>query len=546
MSSGQTKTKRHVHVFSAAACLAAASAHRSSHSYHCSIRKPIDNNEIHGTTTTNNAMDSSVVMTTKEAPPKHPIVGNKFTQFLQLRGGVSSSGDDYYEILGIHKTATSTEVKKAYRRKAVQTHPDKTPDGDRTEFDRVSEAYDVLSSEDKRTIYDRYGKAGLENGGGVGGMSGSFQEDILRSFFGGAGASPFSSSTFQNKRRSAHRNVKYQLEVTLEELYMGSIKKVSLPIPRRHQHTAHASYKKMEVTIPAGSSSGQRITLPGEIDYIDPNATPGDAIFILVQRPHRVFSRKQADLAMECEISLKESICGFQRKIVLLDGSEILVKTSSHVNENSNALGNTEEEEEETQDDIDMIHTNDVRVIQGVGMPTRNGERGDLFLQFKVIMPGEKKSRRAADFGSLSRRSNLSATGGSNVSESLTREERRELGRLLDKLNGISTVLDDKSNDDSQSKTSESIRILKQARASDFGKTKMGDIGNDDGNSGEEYLDRDDDGDGMQNPFFGSSRQFFSYSSGDGPRSSFFSGGRRNNSYGAGAEDNEEVQCQQM
>lgn len=545
MSSSQTRNKRHVNVFSAAACLATASVHGTSHSNQFSLPYSIANSNNHQT---DNGIQTSL-SAVRNTSPLLNSVGKRFPISIHnLRGGATSPNDDYYEILGVHKTATPIEIKKAYRRKAVQTHPDKTPDGDRTEFDRVSEAYDVLSSEDKRVIYDRFGKAGLEHGGSPGGgLSGSFQEDILRSFFGGSSASPFSSSSpFSNRRRSVHRNIKYQLEVTLEELYKGATKEVSLPIPRRHQHTANASYKKMEVTIPAGSSSGQSVTLPGEIDYIDPNATPGDAIFILVQRPHRVFSRKQADLAMECEISLKESLCGFQRAIVLLDGSEVMVQTNPYDDQiNDNSDSDLEEEAEVELGAIDIIRTNDVRVIKGVGMPTQNGGRGDLYLQFKVIMPGEKHSKRTSGFGSLSNRSNLNAKGGSHdMNLHFTRSERRELGRLLDKLDGVSSVLHEyeKTNKEANVVKNENIKILEMAKATDFGKTKAAEVGNDE----DEYLDRDDDRDGLHNPFFGSSRQFFSYSSGAGPRNSFFPGNRRNNSYDTGADDNEEVQCQQM
>ena len=131
----------------------------------------------------------------------------------------------------------------------------------------------------------------------------------------------------------------------------------------------------MEVTIPAGAASGQKIVLPGEVDFLDPNATPADAIFTLVEQPHKVFSRKNADLAMECVISLKESICGFERTVTLLDGTTFVMKTAM------------------MKDNDDMIRNKDVRVIKGKGMPNQNGEFGDLYVQFKVEMPGESKPK---------------------------------------------------------------------------------------------------------------------------------------------------------
>lgn len=85
--------------------------------------------------------------------------------------------DEYYELLGVSKDASAAQIKKAYRKMAIKHHPDKG--GDEATFKSVSEAYDVLSDPEKRETYDKYGKEGLENGGG------RSPDDIFNMFFGG-------------------------------------------------------------------------------------------------------------------------------------------------------------------------------------------------------------------------------------------------------------------------------------------------------------------------------------------------------------------------
>ena len=120
---------------------------------------------------------------------------------------------DYYEILGVDKKATAEEIKKAYRKKAIQYHPDKNPGDKEAEekFKEAAEAYDVLSNPDKRARYDRFGHAGMS--GAAGGSAGGFSmEDIFSQFgdifsdaFGGGFGGAFSNFGFGGSRSSARR-----------------------------------------------------------------------------------------------------------------------------------------------------------------------------------------------------------------------------------------------------------------------------------------------------------------------------------------------------
>ena len=221
--------------------------------------------------------------------------------------------DDYYTILGVHKTATATQIQKAYRKRAVQTHPDKVPNNDRRAFDKVAEAYDVLSDDTKRATYNRFGKRGSTQ---------RLHKDVHPlplpktclniSFLLNTIAVAFQPAQPRNQ------NVRYQLEVTLEELYNGVDKHVIVTDPGR---------KKVHVSIHKGMHSGQAIVLSGEMDHVQ-DATPADLVFVLQQRPHSHFTRKGHDLAMELTISLQEAVCGMTRTIRHLDGRLVSISSA--------------------------------------------------------------------------------------------------------------------------------------------------------------------------------------------------------------------------
>jgi DnaJ-class molecular chaperone len=414
--------------------------------------------------------------------------------------------ENYYEILGLQRGESNMNaIKKAYRRRAVQTHPDKTG-GDRRAFDMVAEAYDVLSDDEKRALYDRFGKAGLDPTAASGGGMHS-AEDIFRNFFGG-GNPFFGQQQRQQPRQTTNRTLRYQLEVSLEDLYRGLTRKVTVeaPPPMRgfYSYYQENPSKQVEVTIPRGSHAGQNIVLSGEMDFDSKDSPPGDLIFQLHQRSHKVYTRKGHDLALEISISLQEAICGFTRTIKHLDGRELLVESATSSDAAISAY----------------IRSGDVQVLKGQGMPknAHATEFGDLYVQFVVELPR------------------------SGSAERLSPSERIDLARLLEKFQGAkhqhgrgAKMMTAAANNSSSSTPPPNCYTLQPAKVSDFG-TASGPVSTEDLHDDHHPHGQDHNGEHQQQHFPFGHRQFFFSSSG---RSPFF--GQDDN-----FEDDEQVQCRQM
>ena len=255
---------------------------------------------------------------------------------------------DFYGVLGVARSATPDELKKAYRKLAMKYHPDKNP-GDKSAeetFKDASEAYEVLSDEKKRKLYDQFGHAGLQGGAegfGQGGFSqgrgfdprqgaGAEQfQDMFSDFFGdffneGAAGGPGGGGGRRGFRQEARgADLRYQLTITLEEAATGTEKRIHFV----RQRAGREDTAKLSITVPAGVKPGQRLKLRGEGDQ--PAALrgggapkPGDLYVIVGLQDHPLFKRKENDVLLELPVSFVDALLGTQIEVPTLTGKASL------------------------------------------------------------------------------------------------------------------------------------------------------------------------------------------------------------------------------
>jgi len=262
------------------------------------------------------------------------------------------SSEDYYDILGVAKNATEAEIKKAYRAKAKQFHPDRNP-GDKTaeaNFKKIQEAYDILGNREKRAKYDEFGKAGVGhvedfNGQKVytwpGGSKISLDElDELFTAFGGGrrtsgttgtgffdqifGQSAGTSRSRRTRRTAAHRPRRgADIEKTVHLSFDQAVRGASVDI-RLVNRNGSGTGQTLSVRIPPNVQPDQRIRLAGKGQPGPSGGPPGDLIIVCHVAPHPWFERHGRDIHLTVPISISEAALGAKVDVPTLDGTVTL------------------------------------------------------------------------------------------------------------------------------------------------------------------------------------------------------------------------------
>jgi len=235
---------------------------------------------------------------------------------------------DYYKTLGVERNADAATIKKAYRKLAGRYHPDK-PDGDENKFKAISEAYEVLSDDKKRAMYDQLGShyrqgqqfeppPGYEQmfGEGVGGGAGGFS-DLFESLFrgqggfGGAGGSPFGGG-FGGPRPQKGQDQQVKVSLTLEEAMSGQQRRIKLQ--------KGADSRALQVTIPAGVKDGQKIRLTGQGQPGRHGGPNGDLYLAVSLLPHKVYRFEGEQLVLDLPVTPWEAALGGKVTVPTLQG----------------------------------------------------------------------------------------------------------------------------------------------------------------------------------------------------------------------------------
>ena len=338
-----------------------------------------------------------------------------------------SNQRDFYEVLGVTRTATVDEIKSAYRKSALKWHPDRNPENKHEaeiNFRECTEAYSVLSDQEKRQIYDTYGHAGLSSSGGGADFNGTiFQDfhDIFGDFFG------FEDILGGGKRRGRTRaqrgaDLRYDMTLTFEEAASGVSTKIKLPkkelcvschgtgakagtgatscqtcggrgqlayqqgfftitrtcpacqgagqiikerCPECHGQGRIERDKTIDLRIPAGVDTGTRLRVPGEGEAGANGGPNGDLYVVLDVKEHPFFERRGADLYCTIPVSIAQAALGADFMVPGLNADERLKIP------------------EGTQSGA-------VFRIKGHGLPDpRGGGKGDLYYHVRVLTPSK-------------------------------------------------------------------------------------------------------------------------------------------------------------
>jgi molecular chaperone DnaJ len=339
----------------------------------------------------------------------------------------SSTKRDYYEVLSVSRTCSDDDIKKAYRKLALQFHPDRNNAPEATErFKEATEAYQVLSDAEKRTMYDRFGHSAFERGAGGGSVDfsnfvGLSIEDLFESFFGNAGARG------ARQRVQRGQDLRYDMHLTLEEAVFGTTKEISLTKHascgrctgsgmepgsqrtkctrcegsgeiRRMQQSIFGQFvnvtlcdrcngegqiisdpctecqgrgvvrakQTVAVDVPAGADEGIQLRLNGQGEPAPRGGVAGHLYVVLHVQPHRFFKRQGNDLLLEMPINVAQAALGDEFAVPTLDGKEVPLKVAAGT------------------------QSGRIVRIRGEGVPfLREHGRGDLQVHVKVRTPTE-------------------------------------------------------------------------------------------------------------------------------------------------------------
>lgn len=269
---------------------------------------------------------------------------------------------DYYKILGVEKSASEEEVKKAFRKLAHVYHPDKSG-GDEAKFKEASEAYAVLSDKKKRDQYDAAQAGGF--GAGFGGAG--FNPNDFGFDFSGFGTQGFEagdlsdilSSIFGGRRVRRGRDIAVDIELSFQESIFGAERKVVI-------NSKLVKQKEVSINVPAGIDDGQMIRLSGMGEEME-GGVPGDLYVKVHVRKHPYLRKEGYNLVMDLQIKLSEALLGSERSIGSLDG-EAMMKVPAGTKHGT------------------------ILRIKGKGVPMGQGKRGDLYVRTMVEIP-EKLSK---------------------------------------------------------------------------------------------------------------------------------------------------------
>ena len=239
---------------------------------------------------------------------------------------------DYYGILGVSRSASDAEIKKAYRKLAAKYHPDK-PTGDEARFKEVSEAYETLSDAEKRAMYDQFGsdyqQAGAGGFGGFGGgASGADFSDIFGDMFGGAGGfggfggaqGGFDGFGQRQARPQKGEDQTVSVMISLQEAVEGTERTINIQTGNPHSHSTAYDTKPIKVRIPAGVIQGQKIRVKGK-GFSGFNGGPnGDVLIQVNLEKHPHFKVDGQDLYLDLPITPWEAALGAKVEIPTLKG----------------------------------------------------------------------------------------------------------------------------------------------------------------------------------------------------------------------------------